>query len=129
MIQGGEEKLRTLHPNLSRLVRAVAQTWDVVILETSRTPERQAALVAGGQSQRVDSKHLMQPDGYAHAIDLAPLPVDWNDARRWYYFGGYCLAMAESLGVRVIWGGDWNHNTQVTDQSFNDLDHLEVRAD
>lgn len=126
MIHGGEEKLRTLHPTLSRLVRAVAEAWDVVILETSRTADRQAELVAQGKSQTLQSKHLVQPDGYAHAIDLAPMPVDWNGLPRWYYFGGYCLALAKSMGIEAVWGGDWNGNTQVVDQHFNDLDHLEL---
>lgn len=128
MIQGGEEKLRTLHPNLSRLVRAVAETWDVIILETSRTPDRQAELVADGKSKTMQSKHLVQADGYAHAVDLAPMPVDWNRLPRWYYFGGFCLAIAGTMGMDVIWGGDWNNNTEVTDQSFNDLDHLELAS-
>ena len=125
MIQGGVEKLQTLHPDLSRLIRKVAENWDLIILETDRTPERQAALVAQGKSQKLASKHLIQPDGYAHAADLLPLPADWNEARRWYYFGGDVTATARSMGIEVTWGGDWNRNTQVVDQSFNDLDHIE----
>lgn len=126
MIQGGLEKLQTLHPDLSRVIRQVAEAWDVVILETSRTPERQAALAAAGKSQTVQSKHLIQPDGYAHAVDWAPLPIDWNDTRRWYYFGGFALGVAKEMGINVTFGGDWNRNTQVGDQTFNDLDHLEL---
>lgn len=126
MIRGGEEKLRTLHPNLSRLVRAVAETWDVIVLETDRSTERQAELYAAGKTKTLQSKHLMQGDGYSHAVDLAPLPVDWNDGRRWYYFGGFCVATAASMDIAIRWGGDWNGNTQVKDQTFDDLDHLEV---
>ncbi len=127
MIQGGVERLQTVHPQLARLVRAVAETWDVVILETLRTPERQAELVAHGKSKTLQSKHLVQPDGYAHAVDLAPLPVDWNSLPRWYYFGGYCLALAKNMGIPAVWGGDWNGNTQVTDQQLNDCDHFELK--
>lgn len=126
MIHGGVEKLQTLHPDLSRLIRQVAETWDVVILETSRTPERQAELYAAGKSKTLQSKHLVQPDGYAHAVDLAPLPVDWNSLPRWYYFGGYCLALAKSMNIEAVWGGDWNGNTQTVDNHFQDLDHLEI---
>lgn len=126
VIHGGVEKLQTLHPDLSRLIRHVAETWDVVILETSRTPERQAELVAAGKSKTLQSKHLVQPDGYAHAVDWAPLPIDWNDARRWYYFGGFALGVAQQMGVQATFGGDWNRNTEVRDQAFNDLDHLEL---
>lgn len=126
MILAGERHLTSLEPGLVRVVRRVAEVWDIVILETDRDPARQAMLVSTGKSKTLASKHLKQPDGFAHAIDLAPMPVDWNDLSRWSYFGGYCLATARELGVPVIWGGDWNNNTKVKDQTFNDLDHLET---
>jgi len=126
MILGGNARLTKAHPDLRRLVEKVAETWELVVLEVARTPERQAELVAQGKSKTLQSKHLIQADGFAHAIDLAPLPVDWNDRARWYYFGGFCVATAIRLGLPVLWGGDWNRNTQVTDQTFNDLDHLEL---
>lgn len=126
MITGGQSRLAKAHPDLRRLVETVAQTWDLVILETARTPERQAELVAQGKSKTLQSKHLVHGDGWAHAVDLAPMPVDWNDMARWYYFGGFCVATAIRLGLPVLWGGDWNRNTQVKDQTFNDLDHLEL---
>lgn len=125
MITGGESRLAQAHPDLQRLVRVVAETWDLVILETARTPERQAELVRTGKSKTLHSKHLVQNDGFAHAVDLAPMPVDWNDTRRWYLFGGFCLGTAQRLGLPIIWGGDWSNDTQVKDQTFNDLDHLE----
>lgn len=126
MITGGTSRLAKAHPDLRRVVEVVAQTWDLVVLEVARTPERQAELFKAGKTKTVKSKHLVQADGFAHAVDLAPMPVDWNDRARWSYFGGYCLATAEALGIPLIWGGDWNNNTQVTDQTFNDLDHLEL---
>ena len=126
MIQGGESKLIKLHPPLVRVVRLVATVWDIIILETERAHERQVELVRIGASKTLESKHLIQPDGYAHAVDLTPMPVDWNDLSRWSYFGGYCLMAARSLGIPMTWGGDWNNNTRVKDQTFNDLDHLET---
>lgn len=126
MIRSGLEHLRTLHPDLARLVRRVGETWDLVVLETDRPKERQAELLAQGKTKTLQSKHLVQEDGYAHAIDLAPMPVDWNDAARWCYFGGFCLGTAKEMGIPVIWGGDWSNDTQVKDQTFNDRDHLEV---
>ena len=126
MIIGGVDRLQTVHPNLARLIRTVAETWDITILETTRTPERQAELFAQGKSKTMQSKHLVQSDGYGHAVDLAPMPVDWNDLSRWSYFGGFCRGTAIRLGIAIVWGGDWNGNTQVKDQTFNDLDHLEL---
>jgi len=126
MILGGNARLMKAHPDLRRLIEKVAETWDLVVLEVARTPERQAELFAQGKSKTLQSKHLIQADGFAHAVDLAPMPVDWNDLSRWSYFGGFCVATAIRLGLPVLWGGDWNRNTQVKDQTFNDLDHLEL---
>lgn len=126
MILGGNARLTKAHPDLRRLVEKVAEVWDIVVLEVARTPERQAELVAQGKSKTLQSKHLVQADGFAHAVDLAPMPVDWNDSARWCYFGGYCVATAIRLGIPALWGGDWNRNTRVLDQTFNDRDHLEL---
>lgn len=127
MILGGASRLVQAHPDLQRVIQVVAETWDLVVLETARTPERQAEMVRTGKSKTLQSQHLVQADGFAHAVDLAPMPIDWNDTRRWYYFGGVCLATAKHLRVPLIWGGDWNNNTQVGDQTFLDLDHIELQ--
>lgn len=126
MIVSGEPRLGDVHPDLQRLMREVGRFWDIAIIETLRTKERQAQLFQSGASKTMSSKHLaQQADGLAWAVDVAPLPLDWNDIKRFYYFGGFVLGLAKELGLPIIWGGDWNGNTQVKDQGFNDLDHFE----
>lgn len=49
------------------------------------------------------------------------------DLARWYYFGGYVCGVADEIGVPIRWGGDWNGNRKVDDQSFHDLPHFERR--
>lgn len=41
-------------------------------------------------------------------------------------FIGYVLATAEQMGIKVISSGDWDGDTQVNDQTFNDLFHFEL---
>ncbi len=122
----GSERLVKVDPKLRSVLEAAGAKWDLIVLETERTPERQQQLVNSGASKTMDSMHLVQADGLVHAADVAPWPVDWNDKSRFYYLGGYVLAEADRLGVRVRWGGDWNTNTEVKDQTFNDLDHFET---
>lgn len=121
-----EIRLTKAHPNLAQLFRTVAERWDVVILETDRSKERQLALYNAGKSQTLKSLHLIQQDGFAWAVDAAPDPVDWRDTGRFYFFGGYVRAIADRMGLKIRYGGDWDGDTLVTDQSFNDLVHYEL---
>ena len=65
-------------------------------------------------------------------VDVAPYPIDWEDLDRFRYFAGYVMGVAAILhseGLithRLRWGGDWNRDTQVKDNSFNDMPHFEL---
>ena len=54
-----------------------------------------------------------------------------KETARWYMFGGYVLGTADqlfkngSISTRMTWGGDWNGDRQVDDQSFDDLAHVQ----
>lgn len=128
MLQGSE-KLHNVHPDLVAVIQAAAKVWELKIVEAERSLKREEELIRTGKSRLADPRkclHVVQADGLVHAVDLVPLPLDWNDSRRFYYLGGYVRAVAKGLGLHVRWGGDWNSNTEVKDQTFNDLDHFEV---
>ena len=55
------------------------------------------------------------------------LILDYENMDRHYYFGGYVLATAEKLGLKVRWGGDWDGDRETKDQTVNDLVHFEVQ--
>ena len=87
-----------------------------------RTPERQLELFNAKKSKTLDSKHLT-----GRAVDVAPYPIDWDDTDRFYHFAGYVFGIAESMGIHLRWGGDWDSDFTFTDQSFHDLPHFELR--
>jgi peptidoglycan L-alanyl-D-glutamate endopeptidase CwlK len=62
----------------------------------------------------------------AQAIDVLPFPVDYKDIERIYYFAGWVKCTAKKLGIKLTWGGDWNDNTIINDQNFQDLAHYEL---
>jgi peptidoglycan L-alanyl-D-glutamate endopeptidase CwlK len=68
----------------------------------------------------------------SRAVDVAPYPINWGDTNRIYLFAGYVLATARKLlesgamTKAIRWGGDWNQNTLVNDETFLDLVHFEV---
>lgn len=82
--KGWEERSRKnllgVHPNLVLLVgRALFNSpYHWAVTEGVRSIERQKKLFAEGKSLTMHSKHLLQPDGYGHAVDIM-LSGDLND--------------------------------------------------
>lgn len=116
-------KLATCHPSLQRVLNEVVRHFDCAVIEGHRTIERQKQLLAAGASQTEHSKHLSNP---SMAVDAAPYPVDWSDTARFYYFAGFVLGVAASMGIKIRWGGDWDQDTQVANNNFDDLVHFEI---
>ena len=63
------------------------------------------------------------------AVDVAPYPIDWDDRERFIYFGGFVKGCAYRMNIPLRWGGDWDSDTQLSDNKFDDLVHFEVRKD
>ena len=116
--------LHTVHPDLIRLFEHAVLQFDCSVLNEGgyRTQDQQFALVKKGVSKTMASKHLE-----GRAIDVAPWPIAWGDTERFYYFGGYIRGLAEKLAINIRWGGDWDDDGNIRDQSFNDLVHFELR--
>lgn len=120
------EKLNTVHPDLRAIFELANKHWAHTIVYGARTPAEQKILVETGFSKTLNSKHLIQPDGFAHAVDAVPDPIDWKDRERILYFAGFILGIAAARGIAIRHGGDWNQNRQVKDESFFDGAHFEL---
>lgn len=116
-------RLQSCHPDLIRLFSRVIQSVDCAILEGHRTRERQKELFAAGKSKTMRSKHLSDP---SMAIDVAPSPIDWNDRERFMHFAGFVRGVASEMGIAIRWGGDWDSDFDLADNSFDDLVHFEL---
>lgn len=120
-------ELDGVHPLLVDWGFELVTVFDHKVISGVRDLTVQRQYVSLGVSQTMDSKHLIQPeDGFGHALDLAPYPVDWSDTRRFYLMAGYGLMLAIKMNIPIRWGGDWDRDTQVKDQKFNDLGHFEL---
>lgn len=119
------EKLVELDPRLDILVREVAKILPVIILTGYRGIIEQNKAFESGKSlfKFPQSKHNKTP---SFAVDLAPMPLDWKDTKRFYYFGGFVLGIANRLGMSLIWGGDWDRDHDLNDQKLMDLVHFEL---
>lgn len=131
-----EERLAGVHPTLIRVVRRALSygVMDFSVNEGLRTKERQAQLFSEGATRTMNSKHIKQADGYGHAVDLYPYPIDMvrvnkGDAREIARFGviaGLMYRAAQEEGVKIIWGADWDGDGEVLDHTFFDAPHFEL---
>ena len=101
-------KLTNVHPDLVRVVQKAIElsTTDFSVTEGERSLAQQQANVKKGVSQTLKSKHLKQDDGFVHAVDLVPYPVNW-DLNAFYPIANAMQQAAEALNIKVRWGGGW----------------------
>ena len=118
-------RLETAHPLLQHLFEQVVEVYDCSVLCGHRDKEDQEQAVREGRSKVhwPDGNHNAYP---SNAVDVAPYPIDWNNTIRFYHFAGFVQGMARHLGIGIRWGGDWDRDYDLNDQSFNDLVHFEI---
>ena len=105
-------KLEVVSPDLVAVVhRAIELTKvDFGVTYGVRTYAEQEELYNSGRSQTMNSKHLIQDDGYSHAVDLVAYfgsNVSWE----LNVYDDICDAMAEAareVGCPLKWGAAWS---------------------
>jgi len=121
-----KKRLATCDDRLQDLFKEVIKYFDCTVIQGHRgEAEQNQAYDAGRSKLRYpDGKHNADP---SKAVDVAPYPIDWSDRDRFHYFGGFVLGIASQMGLKIRWGGDWDRDTQVKDNKFDDLPHFEIR--
>lgn len=124
-------KLSTCHLDLQAIFFEVIKSFDCIVLEGFRNQEDQDIAFNAGNSKLKwpNGKHNGQP---SMAIDVAPYPIEWKNIKRFYWFGGYVMGIAQRLKdegkitYSLRYGGDWDSDKVIDDQNFNDLVHFEL---
>ena len=109
--KGSRKNLEGVHPDLVWIVHYAIRITDqdFTVTDGLRTWDEQIENVRTGVSQTMKSKHLIQPDGWGHAVDLVP----WvNQQVRWELLA--CYKIMEAIrrascarGCLIRWGGAW----------------------
>ena len=123
--EASKRELATCDPLLQAVFEEVIKHFDCTILEGHRGEAKQNAAFNTGKSKvrYPYGKHNAIP---SRAVDVSPFPIDWSDRERMTLFAGFVMGIATGKGIRLRWGGDWNQNTQVKDNRFDDLVHFEL---
>lgn len=117
--------LDSAHPDLQKLFNEVIKIIDCTIIYGHRTQEEQEEQFRLGHTSLhyPKSKHNQLP---SLAVDVVPYPIDWHDRERFIYFAGIVKGVAEQLGIKMRWGGDWDNDNELRDQTWMDLPHYEL---
>ena len=120
------ERLGTCEKDLQLLFKEVVRNFDCSIVCGHRGEKDQNEAYKRGNSKvkYPRGRHNAKP---SRAVDVAPYPIDWTDRDRFHYFAGYVMGIASQMGIDIIWGGDWDGDTDLKDNAFDDLVHFELR--
>lgn len=124
-------RLETCHQDLQTIFHYVVKYFDCAIICGERTQEDQDKAVHEGFSKvkYPNSKHNSSP---SMAVDVIPYPIDWTDTEGMRHFAGYVRGVARMLkdygdiSHELRWGGDWDGDFNMRDQTFIDLPHYEL---
>ena len=122
-----KERLSTCDVRLQLIMNAAIRIFDFSVLEGHRGEADQNAAFERGVSKArfPDSNHNASP---SLAVDIAPYPIDREDTERFVLLAGIVRAVAFQYGLedQIRWGGDWDRDDRMSDESFRDYAHFEV---
>ena len=121
------------------LARCAADPWfilnstTVLVTSTERDFESQDALYAQGRTKpgakvtwTRTSRHVVQPDGFGHAVDICPFPVDWNTPAKFDAIADAMTAAERELGINIRWGANWDDDGNPREAKESDSPHWEL---
>jgi len=130
-------QLDTCNERIRVLMLQVVETYDTSILEGHRGQELQDLYYEKGTSK------LKYPDGNhnslpSNAVDAQPYPFNPKSPKakiKLAHWAGYVMATFDRLktempgiykGYQLRWGGDWDSDGDLDDQTFDDYYHFEI---
>lgn len=113
------KRLATCDEKLQKVMNEAIKETPFMIICGRRNKEAQDKAYLENKSRVMfpNSKHNSYP---SKAVDIAPLPLNWNDIDSFIELSQHVLGAANKLGINIIWGGNW--------KSFKDYPHYELEV-
>ncbi len=101
-------RLNSCHTDLQKLILAVAETEKCAVICGFRGRYEQEKAYYSGKSKAKfgESKHNFKP---SRAVDVVPIPLDWEDIPSFERLGEKIIKKAEELGIKIRWGRDFTN--------------------
>ena len=117
--------LNTCHPDLIRLANEVIKYVDYSVTCGHRGQVEQDKAFAEGKSKLKfpNGEHNKIP---SRAMDVAPYPINWNDAEAFTLLSGVFVGVAYMLEIKIRIGSDWDGDFNTLEHSFKDRPHIEL---
>lgn len=117
--------LATCHPDLQRLANEVIKHVDHSITCGHRGQADQDKAFSEGKSKLKfpNGEHNKLP---SNAIDVAPYPLNWNDAEAFTLLAGVYFGVAAMMRIKIRLGADWDGDFNILEHSFKDRPHIEL---
>ncbi len=111
--------------NLQRVGYVLITIMDVSCVEGYRNKQDQnrSYEMKLSKLKYPESGHNKKP---SEAVHFLPYPNGWKTTREEFvYMAGLVLGIAAVFGIKIRWGGDWDSDNDLNDQTFMDLAHFE----
>jgi hypothetical protein len=126
-------RLDTCPQELKEVCFEVVPVYNCTVICGARGEREQTEAYENGYSNAPwpQSKHNAVFPGKSNAIDIAPWFPDkphirWNHEREFVYLAGHIMQAAQTLGIELRWGGDWDQDKDLFDRNLPfDLGHFE----
>lgn len=111
--QSSLDKLKGVHPKLVQLILTAIKTSPIDFIVTcgvrSLTDQQKAFKEKKSKCDGIINKsnHQVKSDGLGHAVDLAPLPVNYNNTKKFDELAVHIKKVAKDLKINIRWGGDF----------------------
>ena len=131
--ENSKRKLSECHEDIQIICEHLIKYIDFTVVTGYRSPQEQLIKLKEGKSKVKVSKHNSLP---SMAIDIQPYPLEVKNGKskreQFYYLAGYFMGIAKMLKAvgtishDVRFGGDWDKDGDIKDNSFDDLYHFEL---
>lgn len=114
-----KENLIGLNPKLVLLITEAIKNTPIKFSVTDgvRSQAEQTKLYHDGRS-KCDGIILKSKHQSGLAFDAHPIPINYEDTKRYKLLSDYIKLVAKRLGIKITWGGDF--------KSFIDRPHYEL---